>query len=135
MSAPRLRIELNKGRKGVEIDKLASVAKETAKFLSSLSLDLGEPESDWIAERFENGSVSFDVLARKDAASGDLWKRAFKAVLSNDFSDAELNVRIRPETRSRYSDISKAIPENDFISFGVFDNGEQSPVDWYRLDQ
>ena len=38
---PRIRVTLNKGRKGVLLGKLAIISEETTKFLASLGNDLG----------------------------------------------------------------------------------------------
>jgi len=41
MSELRIKVELNKGRKGVPLDKLAAVAEGTVRFLNLFSRDLG----------------------------------------------------------------------------------------------
>lgn len=136
MSTPKIKIQLNKGKHGVELEKLAGIAKETAKFLTSLSVDLGQPEAEWVAYNFENGSVCFEVESKRDiVVEPVLWKKALRSVMANDFSDPELSVRIRPETRTRYFDISRALPETDYVGFGIFQNGDSSKVEWHRLDK
>lgn len=136
MNSPKLKVEMNKGRHGVELEKLAAIAKDTSKFLISLSVDLGEPETEWIAENFVNGSVCFEVESKRNIQNeSSMWVDAFHSVMANDFSNEVLNVRIRPETRSRFYDISKSLPEGDFISFGICKNGSESSVEWHRLDR
>lgn len=137
MNTLKIKIELNKGRKGVELEKLAAVARETSKFLTSLSVDLGEPETEWVADNFENGSVCFEVESKREIRSEPtLWKRAFHSVMDNNFSDDFLNVRIRPETRLKYFDISKALNEGEFLSVGIAVNGSsENGFEWHRLDK
>ena len=136
MNTPKIKIELNKGRHGVELEKLAAIARETSKFLTSLSVDLGDPEAEWIADNFRNGSVCFEVQSRREIkAEPQTWRNAMHAVMANDFSDSVLNVRIRPETRARFFDISKALPEGDSAAFGICENGDDSRVEWHRLDK
>ena len=136
MNTPKIKIELNKGKHGVELEKLATIARDTAKFLTSLSVDLGDPEAEWIADNFKNGSVCFEVQSRREIkAEPKVWRNAMHAVMANDFSDDVLNVRIRPETRARFFDISKALPEGDSAAFGICENGADSNVEWHRLDK
>jgi hypothetical protein len=136
MNTPKLKIELNKGQHGVELEKLATIARDTAKFLTSLSVDLGDPEAEWIADNFKSGSVCFEVQSRREIKSEpQMWRNAMHAVMANDFSDDILNVRIRPETRARFFDISKALPEGDSAAFGICENGDESNVEWHRLDK
>lgn len=136
MTTPKIKIQLNKGKRGVELEKLAGIAKETAKFLISLSVDLGQPEAEWVAYNFENGSVCFEVESKRDLVVDPvLWKEALHSVMANDLSDAELAVRIRPETRARYFDISRVLPETDYVNFGIFQNGDASNMEWHRLDK
>ncbi len=137
MNTPKIRIELNKGKKGVELDKLAAVARETSKFLTSLSVDLGEPETEWLADNFENGSVCFEIESKREIRTEpEVWKRAFRSVMDNSFSDDFVNVKVRPETRARYFDISKALPDGEFLSVGVAVNGDsEGGFEWHRLDK
>jgi hypothetical protein len=137
VNTPKIKIELNKGKKGVELDKLAAVAREASKFLTSLSVDLGEPETDWLADNFENGSVCFEIESKREIQTEPVvWKNAFRAVISNDFSDDFLNVRIRPETRAKYFEISKALPDGEFLSVGIAVNGtSENGFEWHRLDK
>jgi len=61
MSGISLKIQLNKGRHGIAMQKLAQIAEETEKFLESLAEDLHLNKTEWIAENFENGSLVFEV--------------------------------------------------------------------------
>jgi len=136
MNTPKIKVEMNKGKRGVELEKLAAIAKDTAKFLISLSVDLGEPETEWIADNFKNGSVCFEVESKREIQrEPEIWKEALHSVMANDYSNEVLNVRIRPETRTRFFEISKSIPEGDFVSFGICKNGSDESVEWHRLDQ
>ena len=53
MSRLRIRISLNKGKKGIYLDKLEKIVSETRKFLASIGADIEVPDptpngSDWI---------------------------------------------------------------------------------------
>jgi hypothetical protein len=59
----RIRVELNKGRKGIPMHKLAALTDEIQKFFQRMGLDLGvsAPKDRWLAVKFGNGSVAFDA--------------------------------------------------------------------------
>jgi len=127
---------MNKGRPGVELEKLAAIAKDTAKFLISLSVDMGLPEAEWLADNFKNGSVCFEIQSKRDIRPpAGMWNDALHSVMANDYSNEDLNVRIRPETRIRFFEIARVLPEGDFVSFGIVRNGSDENVEWHRLDQ
>jgi len=101
----RIRVELNKGKVGMPLDKLARVAGETVAFLGSLTSDLGvhAPEHAWLAENFDNGSVDFDcrfAIPLEDERATRL-NSALRMVFANDYSDATTAMLIRSETRRR----------------------------------
>ncbi|WP_395642395.1 hypothetical protein [Rudaea sp.] len=137
MSTLRLRIELNKGRIGMPLHKLAQVCQETTRFLDMLCEDIGlsAPKSGWLAEEFENASVDFDVrhpdiISEQLAALG---RRALRMVLSDDYDDPALGFAIRIETRRQYKRIGGALDPDEVARFGIYKNGEQSPEQWFEL--
>ena len=102
MAVLRIRIELNKGRIGMPLGKLAGVCAETVKFLDMLSADLqlAEGTGTWLAENFENSSVNFDcrLTAEISQTQAEVGRRALRMLMSATFDDPELSFRIRPET-------------------------------------
>ena len=60
MSELKIKLELNKGRKGVPIDRLAQVANEARKFFEMFAKDVELGDGEWVAEEFTNGSLGFD---------------------------------------------------------------------------
>jgi len=62
MANLRIRVELNKGRVGMPLGKMANITHETMKFLKMVCEDIGalEVADKWIALNFENDSVDFD---------------------------------------------------------------------------
>jgi hypothetical protein len=60
MSYLRLRITLNKGKRGISLEKLEQVVEEMRKFLYSMGddLDLTEP-TNWVGVDFKNSSLEF----------------------------------------------------------------------------
>lgn len=136
MKTPKIKIEMNKGKPGVKLQRLAEVAEETLKFLVGLSIDLQDPESEWIAENFQNGSLCFDLRRQRESHTDlEIWNKALSAVMDNNFSDDEINVRIRPETRAQFFEIAKVLADDEVISFGVQKNGDEDEVEWHPLDR
>jgi hypothetical protein len=133
----RIRVELNKGRKGIPLDKLASVGEETVRFLNMLAADLGlgPPDHNWLAENFANGSVEFDCRFTHALDTPVLLRgqRALRAVFDNDHSAGEISVLIRPETRRQYARISRPIDPDEVVRFGLYSNGHNQPQDWFEL--
>ena len=137
MSTLRLRVELNKGRKGMPVGKLAQVCLETTRFLDLLCEDIGlpAPRGGWLAEEFENASVDFD-LRHPEAVSEDmaeLGRRALRMVLSNAFDDPMLGLAICSETRHQYRRIGSALGADEVARFGVYRGGESRPDAWFEL--
>jgi len=132
---PRIRVTLNKGRKGVLLGKLAIISEETTKFLASLGNDLGTAgRNQWTADNFKDGSLGFDLEDPSIPESeADQWRRGFKVIMTDDSTDAEMNQRIQRTTRKQFVSIQKALSLNESIEFGVYSNGDVSPAEIYQF--
>ena len=133
----RIRVELNKGRVGMPLDKLAAIARDTVEFLGSLTRDMGleEPAHAWLAEKFDNGSVDFDchfAMALGEDRAAQL-SSALRMVFANDYSDATTAMLIRPETRRRYARIARPLDLDEVARFGIYRNGDVDSLDWFDL--
>lgn len=133
----RLRIELNKGRHGMPLNKLTQVCQETTKFLDLLCEDLGlpQPKTGWLAEDFENGSVDFD-LRHPEYLSEDLTvlgRQALRMIFGNSHEVPEVALRIRPETRRQFFRIGSALDTDEVAHFGVYEGNEARPQQWFDL--
>ncbi len=138
MSTLRLRVELNKGRVGMPLTKLARVCSETTLFLDMLSEDIGLPVSHagWLAQEFENASVDFDLRHPEQMTEGlaELGRHALRMVFAYAHDDAELALRIRSETRRQYRRIGSALDTDEVARFGVYRDNEESPEHWFELE-
>lgn len=137
MKNVRIRVELNKGRVGIPLDKLATLTKNTVSFLSSVTADLGlDVESHaWLAEKFENSSVDFDcrfALPLQEEKANQLHS-ALRMVFANDYSDATTAMLIHPSTRRKYAQIAQPLDPDEVAKFGLYSNGEKEKVEWYAL--
>lgn len=133
----RIRVELNKGRVGMPLDKLATITRDTVEFLSSLTRDLGldEPAHAWLAEKFDNGSVDFDchfAVALPDDRASQMTS-ALRMVFANEYADATTAMLIRAETRRRYAHIARPLDLDEVARFGVYGNGGTESLEWFAL--
>jgi hypothetical protein len=133
----RIRVELNKGRVGMPLDKLATISRGTVEFLHSLTSDLGleEPSHAWLAEQFDNGSVDFDCrfATPLEDDRAVLLSSALRMVFGNDYSDPTTAMLVRPETRRRYAQIARPLDVDEVARFGIYQNGTLDSVEWYSL--
>lgn len=137
MKSVRIRVELNKGRVGMPLDKIAAIVRNTVDFLDALTRDLGLGGAShaWLAENFDNGSVDFDCrfgLSLEDDTGVRLCS-ALRMVLANDYSDAPTAMLIGGDTRRRYARIAGPLEPDEVARFGVYGNGTIDSVEWFDL--
>jgi len=136
MANLRIRVELNKGRVGVPLGKMADITRETMKFLKMVCEDIGASEvaDKWIALNFENNSVDFDCeISSLEVDTAKHGQSAFRSIMANETPAA--GVFIRPTTRLQYSQIAAPIDIDEIIRFGIYTNGSQRPEAWYELNR
>ena len=133
----RIRVEFNKGRVGMPLDKLVSATAHTERFLELLArdLNLGGGGQVWLAERFENASVDFDcryamALEPERVSRG---QRALRQIFSNHYDDTEVAVLIRPETRRQFARIADPLDADETAQFGLYGEGGDKPTEWFTL--
>lgn len=133
----RIRIELNKGRVGMPLDKIASITCDTVEYLNSLTSDLGieYPDHGWIAENFDNGSVDFDCRFAMPLEENRAMqmRSAMRMVFANEYTDATTAILIRPETRRRYARIARPLDSDEVARFGIYGNGVIESLEWFTL--
>jgi hypothetical protein len=137
MAELRIRIELNKGRIGMPLDKLAAITEDLVKFLNSLTHDLrlvdGEPV--WLAERFDNNSVDFDahlaaVLDEEDAEEG---RGALRYVFGDAKADPIYAFKVTPGTRSQFRKMTAHLDPDELIRFNVIGEEALPEGPWYDI--
>jgi hypothetical protein len=129
MCTTRLKIEMAKGRPGVDLMTLIGIVEETSKFLESLGHDLNEQSGGpWIARNFENGSVMFDIeKGGLSPESEQKWRRGLRTVLSHSREDAEMNAIISRRTRFQLKRVATRIPVKERLVFSLY-GGEESAL-------
>lgn len=124
----RVRIELNKGRHGVPIHKLAKVAEEAEKFFEMFSSDLGLGKADWIADNFSNGSVGFDTNYVGPAPDPALLtsQKAFSHLTDPKTSPDDLKYGVSRGTFLQFAKIASPVDADDFVAIGLY-NSKKEP--------
>jgi len=139
MARLRIRIELNKGRRGIFLHKLGGIGEETAKFLRMLGEDLGLGESkrDWLAVNFRDGSVTFEVenAGQPTEPEACAYTLALRSVIDYVPPGRNLPASIRLATIKQYAQIAGSIDPDEHVSFGLYVNGEDDPTEWRMLSK
>lgn len=116
-----LKLELNKGRRGIVLHKLVKVIEETEKFLESFADDLNLNKTEWLAEKFDNGSVNWQNLYLGDAEPKQIiyGKEALATILSpqSDFETVS-GFDISQKTFLQFAKIAAPLDVDEFIGVG-----------------
>ena len=124
MAQIKLRIVLNKGRRGASLAKLGDVTRQLEKFLRSLAADLKieVKPGEWLAENFRNSSVVWDASYQADVSTADARHFAQCMEFITDF-DPDVdgpNGLVTDTTLLEYSRIGEAIDPDEAIGVGIF---------------
>lgn len=131
MADLRIPIILNKGRKGIPLQKLARVSYELQQFLSLLGEDLQiEIGAGWLGTDFSNGSLQFTaekvnpVEERKAIA----FKQAFRHV-----AQRRPDARVRPSTIRQFAKIAEPMDADEAVEFSLPKSDTDEQNEWCEL--
>jgi hypothetical protein len=121
MANLRLHVELNKGKRGIALDKLEKVVQEMRRFLESMGddIELIEPES-WVGLDFTNGSLGFAseyshvVAAPKLARFND----TIVALARSEFPQS-----IQRSTANKFFQLASVLEQDETADISVFNEG------------
>jgi hypothetical protein len=134
-----LKLEMNKGREGVPMFKLAQVSDQALKFLRMLAEDVGVNtlKEDWVAKRFGNNCVDFDCEYPLEVESSKVasFKEGVRFVSDYRNRFSEPPFPIRSATIKNYAYIGKHIDATEVISFGIYNGSPDVPREWLDLDK
>jgi len=126
MARIRLRIELNKGRLGIPLHKLALVVTETEKFLRMLGQDarLESGSGQWLGLDFSNGSLAYtaEYAAEVDVKEEHRFTSEF-----DNLRRGKPSQRVRFATRRQYIRIADPLDEDEVVNFGVYKGDSPEP--------
>ncbi len=136
MAEVKFKVELNKGRHGIEFSKLAAISDAMRAFLEALTRDLSLPSAGpgWVADNFENNSVDFDCCygAELDEKAAESARAALSMVFGNRAPASTQGLLITAETRGMFARIARPIAADEVIRFGLYHSG-QMPSEWHEL--
>lgn len=138
MAELRIRLEINRGDQGINLNTLASVAAESQRFLRMVGEDVGIDSAIWDAGDFQNGSISFSVESRGEADEEQvrLYSRTIEHILDYDpFSTLADQPRgVRNETLTQFARITSALQPDESMRMGLYANGDEVPA-WRELSR
>jgi hypothetical protein len=134
MAELRIPIILNKGRKGIPLQKLARISYELQQFLGLLGEDLQiEMGAGWLGTDFHEGSLAF--TAEKVGPVEEPKAKAFKQAFRN-IATRKPDARVRPSTIRQFTRIADPIDPGELVEFGLpkSDTDDQSD-EWCELNK
>lgn len=128
-----LKIELNKGRRGIAMNKLAKIVEEAEKFLESFAEDVNLSKTEWLADNFENESVDWQVHYAGIAEPSVLafGKKALAHVIDPTTTFETLDYGISEKTLLHFAQMAHPLDIDDYVGVGTM-NGHDS-FDMKRL--
>jgi hypothetical protein len=118
MANLKLRIELNKGRKGIPLEKLEQAIRQIRGFLTLFAEDLDVPRPNlWNGIDFRNGSVAY-TAEHQGEVPPPLVARFDEGVINLARNERPANVR--PVTIAQFHTIVEPLPSDDHIRLGLF---------------
>jgi hypothetical protein len=133
MSDITLKIELNKGRRGIVMQKFAKIMEEAEKFLESFAADMNLSKTEWLAENFDNGSVEFQLsyagIAEPNIVT--LSNKALGCLINPETTFGTLDYGLSQQTLAHFAKIAHPLDVDDYIAFGSR-NGDNKP-NWQKL--
>jgi hypothetical protein len=121
----RLQIELNKGKRGISLDKLEKVVQEMRKFLESMAddIELVDPES-WVGVDFTNGSLGFAGEYPHEVAAPKLtrFNETIVALANSEFPQS-----IQRSTANKFFELAAVLERGEIAEILVF-NERHDPI-------
>jgi hypothetical protein len=136
MALLRIRIELQRPRQGIEMPKLAELARETQKFLRLVAEDVGlDIEGTWVAQDFYNQGIGFDATFQTsdiDDPEAQSYVHAVEQVVSVGPDSNWYVPRVRPVTLIQSAKIARIAGDDELVRIGFY-NGSAPAVTWKPL--
>ena len=134
MAELRIPVILNKGQRGIPLQKLARISLELQHFLELLGQDIQiDPALGWVGTDFYDGSVGFTLI--KVNAVEERKAVAFRQAFRN-VATRKPDARVRPSTVRQYTRIAEPIGPGETVGFQLPapDDSQQPLIDeWQEL--
>lgn len=121
-----LKIELNKGRRGIAMHKFAKIVEEAEKFLESFAEDVNLSKTEWLADSFENNSVDWQVHYAGIAEPSvlEFGKKALAHVINPETTFETLGYGLREKTLLHFAQMAHPLDIDDYVGVGTM-NGHR----------
>jgi hypothetical protein len=137
MAQIRVRFEINKGGEGAPLDKLAAIASEAERFLRMLADDLQieAQKGQWLAVKFEEGSVSFDAVlaAAPTEREASTYNAALDTVTAYDPDTDFRHPGVSDATLIQFSRLGQNILPHELIGIGLYNGLGEKPKQWRQV--
>lgn len=133
MSNITLKIELNKGRRGIVMQKFARITEEAEKFLESFAADMNLSKTEWLAENFDNGSVEFQLsyAGIVEPSVAVLSNKALNHLTNPETSFDSLDYGLSQQTLIQFAKIAHPLDIDDYIAVGSRNGSDK--YHWQKL--
>jgi hypothetical protein len=125
MANLRLKIELNKGKRGISLEKLEKVVQEMRRFLESMAedIELIEPGS-WVGVDFTNSSLGFATEYVYDVATPklDRFNGAIFTLVNSEYPQS-----LQRSTSNKFFELARNLDQGETAEISVFDQ-RQVPI-------
>lgn len=131
MADLRIPIILNKGRKGIPLQKLARISYELQQFLALLGEDLQiEIGAGWLGTDFSNGSLQFtaEKVNPVEERKATAFKQAFRHV-----AQRRPDARVRPSTIRQFAKIAEPMDADEAVEFSLPKSDTDEQNEWCEL--
>jgi hypothetical protein len=132
----RIRIELQRSSRGIEMPKLAELAREAQKFLKLVAEDVGlDVDGTWVAQDFYNQGIGFDAAFQAsdiDTPDVSSYLHAVEQVVSVGPESNWYVPRVRPATLLQSARIARIADDDELVRIGFY-NGDAPAVTWKPL--
>jgi len=134
MARLRVVVEMNKGRIGVPLHKLAAVVKETETFFKMLAEDVKLPGDgrQWLGLNFQSGSVTFTAEYIPQVEPSKI------AEFNNTFDHVRRGKplsHVRTASRHQYAKIAEHLDEDESIAFGIYERPDSQTLEFVSLSK
>ncbi len=133
MDKLRVRVRLNKGKKGIPLNRMANVSGEIGKFLDLFCKDLSIKTNmkNWLATNFKEGSLIFTIESKTELNGGK--EREFNSTFEGLISQKNVKEKLSEATRLQFAKITSFAEPEDSVEFGLPSNGDVEPDEWHEI--
>jgi hypothetical protein len=132
MAVLRIRIELQRPLKGIELSKLSALAEESQKFLRMVAEDVGlNPNAGtWVAKDFYNQGIGFDAeyeMADVDYDQVSTYLHAIGSIATVERESKWVVKGVKPLTVLQSARLARLADVGETIRIGTFDIPDDYP--------